>query len=144
MSQETEQLALPIAIRPKNEVSWYNMREVEIRRRGIIFGKKIVKELILEEDRIWPSTTKIDIETVDKLSDPDLRYALRFQDAAEQAGWKNDGSGMQSRHDVSVDATNEGIESRFMGAQYTGIGGGSQDTFLLNLYRFAPENNENY
>jgi hypothetical protein len=142
MAYESEQLTLPIAIRLKDEVSWFNVREVEKRRRGKIFGKKIVKELILEEDRVWPTMTKIDVEAIDKLNDPDLRYALRFEDAAKQAGWQNDGPWMQSRHDVSVDATDEGLDSRFMGARYSGIGQGPEDTFLLNLYRFAPDRDE--
>jgi hypothetical protein len=144
MSYDSEQLTLPIAIHPKNEVSWFNVREVEKRRLFGLFGTKIVKELIQEEDRVWPSTTKIEVEAISKLKDPDLRYALRFKDAADQAGWQPDGAAMQSRHDVSVDATDEGMDSRFMGASYSGVGKGASDTFLLNLYRFAPDPHENH
>ena len=42
-------------------------------------------------------------------------------------------------HHVSVTATDEGqFVSKFLGASYTGIGSGDEDTFMNNLRRCAP------
>lgn len=110
-------------------------------KRHHIFGKKIVSKLVINPATSLASSTHINVDNISKQSDPQLRYALRLQSAAESAGAHNHGS---SRHAVAVDATNEGMKSQFTGATYTGIIKDGRDTFLENLRRFAPDYDGNY
>jgi hypothetical protein len=140
MSYKSEQLTLPLAVRPTHEVFWFKVREVEKRR---LIGKTIVEEQVRKDDGISSSTTVVDVDAIDNLTDPDLRYALRFRAAADQAGWQPNGPG-ETRVAVSVYAIDEGADSRFMGASYDGVGTGAEDTFLRYFYRFAPDRDENH
>lgn len=90
------------------------------------------------------STTDINVDDIDKVVDPDLRYALRLKAAAEAAGSFQHSLGSNSSHDVQVDATHEGFNSRFVHANYTGVTKHGKDMFMENLRRFAPDYEGNY
>lgn len=138
---EYEQLLLPLDVRQPRAVYWLNA--VEERRREKLFGRKVVTAaLILEDGTYSPSKTTLDSNRISELTDPDLRYALRYADAASSAGWKVEGPGALSGHHVMVMATDEGLESRFLEASYTGIVDQETDSFLENLHRFSPGTNQ--
>lgn len=138
MSQESEQLKLDIPVRPKREVGWLCVEEVT---RLKLFGKKIVTKFVPK----GPSLTlgSIDAERISELQDPDLRYALRFADAAQEIGWKEDGECSLSKHAVFINAVGSDIESHLVSAQYTGRVLDGRDEFLENLRSADPHLHEN-
>lgn len=97
-----------------------------------------------EEGTYSPSITRMDTDKISELADSELRYALRFADAANAAGWLREGPGWFSGHAVYVMATDEDRESRLLEATYTGIVDKKTgaDTFLENLQRFDPNTSQ--
>ncbi len=138
---ESVQLMLPIAIRAPREVSWFNARQTESRR---LLGKRVLTEFIFEEPGGPVKKATIDVDSITDLNDVNLRYALRFADAARASGWQQDGPYTSSGHFVWVKATDEAADSQLLRATYSGIVRGQDDTFMDNLHRFAPDNDENY
>jgi hypothetical protein len=136
---DSEQLILPVEIRPKQNVDWYNVEFVE--RRHFLFWKKTVAKAIWEEPYKL-SRTVIDVEQIADLKDPQLRYALRLAATADSMGWIEDRPGSKHGHFATVDATDEADVSRFANATYTGTGHGEQDTFMADIRSFAPRPNE--
>lgn len=131
---DTNQLPLPYRLAPNREVHW--LHGVVERRRS--FSGRRVAQLILERDIYYPKMTFIDAEKISELKDPDLRYALRFADAANAIGWTSDGPDSKSAHDVCVIAADDGVNSKFLEASYTGVTRRGSDTFLQNLHTAAP------
>lgn len=138
-----EELELPLADgRPIREVSWLNAKQVEKKR---LFGKKIISELVKDKND-WPTSTSIRADEISKLEDSSLRYALCFQAAADAIGWMEDSEFSRSRHVVTIEATDEGLNSRLIRASYSGVVTKNRDTFMETLLSFEPipgENHEN-
>jgi hypothetical protein len=135
--REAEQLMLPIEVRPIQEVSWYNVEVTE--KKILLLGKKVVKKLIKDPKTSQAAETVIRVEEIDNLNDPDLRYALRFKAAALSAGTITDGVNTSGPNDVIIEATDEGVDSRYVSAAYWGVVTPSVDTFMRDLRRFAPQ-----
>lgn len=135
---QQDQLELSLEIRPYRLVSWFNAIATEKKR--IFWKNRRIVRLISDESG-WPQFTRFPVDNISKLEDPDLRYALRFADAAEAVGWASDGFG-QSGHRVSIDATDEGLQSKLLTANYTGVISKGTDTFLESLMQ-ANEGNQN-
>ncbi|HWT55428.1 MAG TPA: hypothetical protein VN031_00145 [Candidatus Microsaccharimonas sp.] len=143
MTSNSEQLTLPIDIREQREVWWINARQVETRSRFL--GRRMLKtEFEYDGDSLLPSRTRLSVDKINDLEDPNLRYALRFQDAAEAAGWFAHGGGMSSTKIVAIDATNEGAASRLLYSTLSGYGEDKTSSFLENLRRFAPDYDGHY
>jgi hypothetical protein len=141
MALDSEQLLLPVEIRPKQKVAWYNVNLVEKRR--FLFWKEAVAEAIWQEPYKLARTT-IDVEKIADLKDAKLRYALRLAAAADSMGWIEDSPGSSHAHYVTVNATDESDISRFAYATYTGRGQGEQDTFMADIRSFASVPDENH
>lgn len=135
MSQQQEQLLLDIPIRPKQEVRWLNVRP---RERYRLLGRSIINELIYQEGHSLPTTTSIEVDRLAEVKDPDLRYALRFAAAIDAVGWvgeDREGGCTAYKDMVYIEATNEGINSRLVGATYSGkIDDDGHDTFMDGIY----------
>lgn len=125
---------LPIAIRPNRISRWNNE---ELKTKWSLLGKKVVRKLMVDRN-FYPTSTEIDSDDIDKIKDPDLRYALRFQDAAKNAGSFYHTPYASSSHFVNVYATNNGFDSKYTGSSYTGISENGVDHFMENLKRFDP------
>jgi hypothetical protein len=123
---ETEQLLLPIEIRPQETVSWFSIIQTEKRRR--FGGTKIATELAVDPKTKLAVTTEIEVSKINELTDKNLRYALRLQSAARQTG-----------HMVTVDAIEDGLDSRFIKAEYSGVSRNGTDTFMRDIQDFAPQ-----
>jgi hypothetical protein len=135
-----EQSALPFRV--DRELSWINAEEVTKKH---LWGKRIGLRLLQDSQSIAGiSTTSIDTSEIHKLTDPDLRYALRFKDAADAVGWVRDGAYDSSCHYVSILATNEGLDSRILEASYTGVTENDSDSFMKNLHLATPRHNEDH
>jgi hypothetical protein len=132
---DENQLSLPIDIGTKREVHW--LHGVQQTRRRLI-GTRVVTHLVMNEDTYLPEITYIDTDDIAELKDPNLRYALRFADAAASVGWVRESSSSSSCHNVTVIATNEGVDSTLLSTVYTGISDSSTDTFMKNLHDAAP------
>jgi len=128
-----EQLVLPFEVRPVRLARWLQV----VRERRRLFGRAATYTFVTKPSGL-PKTTTIDAEKIGELKDPQLRYALRFADAANAAGWQVESPGAMSGHFVNVEATDEGLDSRFVHATYTGIIKDGVDTFMENLRRFDP------
>lgn len=139
---ESEQLVIPFESGPMREVDWFNVVRVEKKRR--FFRNKVLVDLIIDDDTCMPALSTIPSCDIDKIEDPDLRYALRFADAAEAAGWFEHSPGHKSSHFVQVNGTEGGFDSQFVWAAYTGIVNNGTDSFMENLRRFAPDYDGNY
>lgn len=138
-----EQLTLPADVLSiTREVYWFAAVQFEKKRR--LLANKVISQLIIDEKDQMPKAVRIDAGTIGVIKDPNLRYALRFADAAEAAGWVEDSAGCLGGHFVSTEATDEGVNSRFIGANYTGVTGRGTDTFLENLHRFSAGYDENH
>jgi hypothetical protein len=135
--RETEQLMLPVEIRPTEHVSWYNV--IQTQRKRLLLGRKVVTELVKNPDTGMPDVTTINVEEIDSLEDADLRYALRFKAAALSTGWMSDGGGTKGAYDVIVEATDEGRKSRLVSAEYYGVVTAKADMFMRNFHRFMPQ-----
>jgi hypothetical protein len=144
MTANPEQLMLEVPIRPPREVGWINVTQVEKKRFGGLFGKKLVRELIYEEGDILASRTMIDVEKISELQDADLRYALRLQDAVNAVGWVSVGACMSYRDDVRIDATKEGEQSRLINAMYSGKILNGHDTFMDTIYGADPSSHADH
>lgn len=127
----SEQLSLPVEIRPRQEVSWYNA----FQRRNWLGRVSIVN--LIEGGTLKQS--KIDVENISDLTDPNLRYALRFAAAANAVGFTYDAPNSSYSHSVSVTSTDEGLESHLLSAEYTGVVKNGIDTFMQDLHRQAPQ-----
>lgn len=103
-----------------------NVKQVQSRSR---FLRRAIfrKEFVYNDRSIQPSITRIATSEIDNLEDPDLRYALRFHEAARTVG-----------HFVTIEATSEGVSSTLVEATYSGVTGKTQDTFMQDLRRQAP------
>ena len=126
--QIEEQLVLPISVGAKREVWWIN-GYTEVQKR--FFRQKAAIQLITESG--VAQTTYLDADHISALTDPELRYALRFADAAEAVGMSDDGHYGQSGHFVTVVATNEDAKSEFLYATYSGTTSRTEDTFMQSL-----------
>ena len=134
---KSEQLMLPVEIRPEETVYWFNCVE---RQRWSLFGRRIVRQSIMDSERAFmPAMTTIKVEDIDKLRDVNLRYALRFAAAADAIGMVQDRPGHSYGHFVSVDATDGGLDSRFLGAVYSGVVESGRDSFLEFIKSAEPK-----
>ena len=134
---KSEQLMLPVEIRPEETVYWFNCVE---RQRWSLFGRRIVRELTMDPKQAFmPATTTIKVEDIGTLQDVNLRYALRFAAAADAIGSIEKFPGYSYGHGVSVDATDEGTESRFLGAVYSGVVESGRDSFLEFIKSAEPK-----
>ena len=111
------------------------------KKRIMGLGSKVVTELITDNEMYHPKSVFIDASSIGELGDPNLRYALRFADAAEALGWMHTTEFSMSGHFVTVIATDAGVESRFISAAYSGRTEQGNDTFIRDLYNCAPEVN---
>lgn len=132
-SMEYVQPALELSITGR-EVRAYRAETIR-QRRAFFFGKYVtrivsLKALVFKVDELDPA----------HVSDPSLLYALRFADAAQSAGWTNDGEGRYSGHGVYIRATDtDEKSSELISADYSGaIDENGNDTFMENLYRLDP------
>ena len=126
--QIEDQLELPISVATKREVWWIN-GYTEVQKR--FFRQKAVVKLVIESG--VAQTTYLDANHISELEDPNLRYALRFADAAEAVGMSDDGNYGKSGHFVTVVATSEDVKSKFLNATYSGITSRTEDTFMQSL-----------
>lgn len=92
----------------------------------------------MNQDTYLPQKTSVDTGTIPNFKDRDLRYALAFADAARAVGYREISPTMSTAHSVGVVATDEGMNSRLLKAQYTGVGEGTNDTFMQNLHSADP------
>ncbi len=138
----SEQLLLPVEIRPEETVYWFNAEQKHVRRR--FFSQKLVTRLLIDPNTDLPATTEVRVDKIHQLKDPNLRYALRFMAVVEAIGWEQRTPGWYSRHDVSVTATDEGVNSRLIGAVYSGMVSKKEDAFMDTLHSFehSPEVHE--
>jgi hypothetical protein len=123
-----EQLLLPIQIRERREV--YLLRAIQTERITRILRKRIVStEYLKDKYHGGPTIFHINVDEIEKLKDPNLRYALRFVDAAEAADAQM----------VWVTATDEGLDSRLINASY-GVNAtrNEKDAFMADLYSSKP------
>lgn len=125
---KSEDQPLPVPIRPEREVSW--LHGIDSRRLGWLGRKPMM--LCIESG--FPERTTVKTEAISEIRDPNLRYALRFADAANAAGSIRDGEFSSHSLEVRIVATDEGTESRLLDAWYSGI----DDTFMDDLRKFAP------
>ena len=139
--EDNGQYIIPLEIRPLREVKWYHSTLVRKRR---LFGHRVVSRLIIDPETNSIGETVILSDDIDKQTDPSLRYALRFQDAAFAVGSFYHTPYMSSSHFVSVEASNSGAESTLVSESYTGITENGKDHFLENLKRFAPDYDGDY
>lgn len=124
---ESEQLTLPVEIRKEKEVWWLNAEQKPSLLRFL--GKKTLKTVYPYDSQTGNvSFTSIDVSEISNLSDPDLRYALRFDEAARAAG----------QCIVHVAATDEGMDSRLITAWYSGDIRDGVDTFMEALHNCDP------
>jgi hypothetical protein len=130
------QLVIPVDLDMQREVHWVHGKQT---KKWGLLGRRIVTNLVMQDHTYMPKVTYINASAIAELVDPDLRYSLRFADAASAVGWTEDSPGSSSAHDVWVTATDEGVESKFISASYTGIGKNANDTFMQNLHSAAPE-----
>ena len=131
-----EQLVLPLDIRPARLVHWYNVTR---ERRRNLLAKSTDRYRFVTGEFGLPTSTEIDAEKISTLADPQLRYALRFADAANAAGSINEGPGATSSYSVTVEAISDGTDSQFVRATYSGLVKDGVDTFMENLRRFELE-----
>lgn len=127
MSKETEQLLLPYESGPVREVSWFNADRVEKKRRFL--RDKVLTELVIDPETNLASRASILGGDIDKIQDPDLRYALRLYDAAQVVGC----------HFVQIEAIGSDYEANFVKADYSGVTKEGVDTFMQDLQRQAPQ-----
>ena len=142
--EKFEQLALPVKVRPHQEVTWFIAKEVRKKRLLGLCGHKLVTQMVTSEADGMIERRKIDVDDIGSLKDPDLRYALRFAAAADAAGWIEESPDSYSSHYVTVDATDEGADSRLIAARYSGLGNGQESTFVQDLRRSDHEADENH
>lgn len=135
-SEDHEQLLLPIEVRPESTVFWIHAYSVAKRRW--LLGKRAATQLLLKPGSYEASMTKISVDDIENLADPNLRYALRFQHAADAAGSYYHTPYSSSGHHVMVEATDAALTSELLGAGFTGTNVDGVDTFLENLRRFEP------
>jgi hypothetical protein len=128
--ENENQPALDIVARPNRTVHWLN--GVKSEERVYLFFKRVFTEPMLDE-LSRPQKTEIATDDIDKVQDPNLRYALRFAAAAEAVGTVPDGYGGSDAHTVNIFATDEGFNSKLISAMYTGKVVDGCDTFLERL-----------
>ncbi len=126
------QPALPFKV--DEDLHWFNTELVM--RRGLL-GKRAVSRLI--PDPSTPSglsETIVKISEIDKLTDQNLRYALRYADAARTIGLY-----------VRIHATDQNFSSRLVEAVYFPFASSrdveGRDSFTQELHR-TPEYDEDY
>lgn len=132
---ESEQLMLPVEIRPDQKVYWFNA--VQSHRWGLLGRRAVTRVAML--DNLRPAVTEIEVKDIPNLTDPSLRYALRFAAAADAIGFVQDSAYSSHSNCVFVDATDEGMDSRFLGATYTGVVTDGKDTFLEDILSCEPK-----
>lgn len=135
---DKNQLVLPLDLGITRQVVWYHGELITQRRW--LRTKKVVR-LVVEQSTGLPAKTFIDAGSIAELKDPALRHALALADTTNAVGWTHTSPTGASAHDVMVIATNDGIDSRLVAAQYTGVGEGSNDSFMQNLHSAAPHQN---
>lgn len=139
--KDPQQLKLPLAIRESREVHWLNMTETQVKK---LIGYKVVHEYLRREDMFLPKSTYIDTDDIAKLNDRQLRYALRFADAANAVGPIATSEYGSTSCRAIVTAVDDGVDSRFVDCTYSGpeessrFWGTKQDLFMQNLHTAAP------
>lgn len=134
--EKSEQLVLPTELESAREIFWLHAEKVEMKRR--FRSSRTIVKLLMDEATGNPATSSIQAAEIPKIQDPDLRYALRLEDAANAMGWNEVTASLQTRHFVTVEATDEGFNSRLISATYSGIKRNGTDTFMRDLYRAQP------
>ena len=129
IEQSAGQLTLAFDNFPKREVYWL-VAGFETEKRFI--GHKVVSKLLLDPETGLVELRYIDSADIHKLTDPSLRYALRFADAAAVVGFINDGP------HVGVEATDQGLNSQLLHTYYVGVVDRKNDIFMENLRAAAP------
>lgn len=135
--QLSEQLQMNLGVYPTAEVDWKNV-ELKKKFRPLI-GRSIVHVAVNEEGSVFPKFTRIPVEDISELTDPNLRYALRFQAAVDSVGMVDVGDGSSYSDFVSVSAIGEGRDAIFASAHYSGYEDNGVDSFLETLKMFEPE-----
>ncbi|MFZ1360608.1 MAG: hypothetical protein WAS27_01065 [Candidatus Saccharimonadales bacterium] len=138
MSMQGEQLAMPLDVRVRRDVQWYVM-EQEQRQRRCWFGKKVIERHIETDEWPYLAIRKMAADDISTLEDSELKNALRLQDAANANGWIDDGHGASHSQFVEVYATDNGTDSRFVRATYSGV----DDSFMNDLQLAAPKREDN-
>lgn len=133
---QSEQLSLPLGIYSRQEVMWLIGEEVRDWRK---LGKKAVMVMTG-----MPQFESIEVDKIDSMNDPALRYALRFAAAAAAMDFIQDSEFASHSHFVNITATNDGVDSRLLRQSYSGSAQGDIDTFMEDLHRFAPDAHENH
>lgn len=136
--QTTKQAELSYESGPVREVSWFNVERIE-KWRPFIRNKVVFNPLPDTDGNILAGFSAIQAADISKIADPDLRYALRFADAANAIGSVRDTPWSSHAHFMHVHATKDGFDSEFGHAVYSGVVDGSKDTFLENLHTAKPE-----
>ena len=116
LEHDENQLELSLNVLQNREV-WWMHGSLEVQRK--LFRTKVHINLIAEGG-MGVNRTYMDADDIAALQDPNLRYALRFADAAETSRWSNNGDSLCSGHLMSVVATNEGVDSQLLDAIYSG------------------------
>lgn len=124
---DQDQLILPLEdLRQARQVSWFHAEKVVTKRR-FWWDKTEVRHL--------KGSTTIASSDLAKLKDPELRRALRLDDASRAVGWTAVSETAHTSHFVMVYATDEGLDSTFVGAAFSG---GQSDAFMQNLHSADP------
>ncbi len=135
----SEQLMLPYESGPvhSRELSWNNFEFPSQPRNSMV---RFLKSHLIggEKKTALRTSSSIKSDDISKIVDIDLRYALRFADAAESVGFVADSETSSYADVVIIEATDNGLNSKFVCATYSGIENESGDTFLNSLKTFAP------
>lgn len=134
----SSQLRLDLPIREKREVNWIVATQ-ETKKRFMGMGKKVVMNVIGDEDLGGIKEHVINSDDIPKVKDQQLAAALRLEDAANAMGWIPDGVGFSHHHDVTIYATDEGFDSKLIAAHYSG----RDDSLMDDLRSFAPKHEDN-
>lgn len=132
----SEQLSLPLEVRKTQEVTWVAVEQVQSWRT---LGRKVVRYVANA-----PNFVTINVEKINELEDPRLRYALRFAAAAQSMGVIRDDEFSSHGNSVYIHATNEGVKSQLTSQAYSGMGYRGRDLFMEDLRSFAPVPDENH
>lgn len=114
--QRYEQPFLPLEFRSPQLVSWMVMKPVFQKRFGFFGGERIVFQQVIDSCSGEQLSRAIPADDIDKLKDKNLRYALRFQ--AATASFTPGAEGCHIDHQVLVTATDAGVESQLVSANY--------------------------
>ena len=138
LNNDQARSVLPLDLTIHREVYWLHGEQVT-KKRLLGLGSRVVTELVTEKETYRPEPIYIDAGEIAQLHDPNLRYALRFADAAESLGWMPTGEFSMSGHSVTVVATEAGVDSKLLSATYSGKAEEGNDTFMHDLTSCIPE-----